>query len=475
MAAPDILFKGIPRGPTRAYTADVIQATAPRLVVIPCTGSFSLAHVAVQAGIPPSAIVCGDISIYSTALGNAIQDTDWRLALTEHAGDIGHAVAAWLDTPMRKAVAVLYAIRVCQYDGDKQHKADHRTELLCNADHYLNQLHERVQAVAQTLGGLTYHPRDMWDTLEAHRHDPDTLILANPPRYSKGYQRMFKGIDQIFTWDEPDAAQFDESDYERLMELLGRSPAHTLMYYATPGEDPTPLWGDPWRAVFADRPGSLRRAAVNWIIANRAPLPATINRARMVSGKGVYPLFDGTVQSDSLLVAQQIKKETGDYYRDLFIHKIDSSGTERYVGLFLDGALLAVVGLHLKTLRTGGGTHQHANQDAANMTFAFSVPHPAYARLHKLTLLSVVSAWFWQDAFGHEQWYVACGAPENVQTTMLTEHPENKTARGILKLDRREPQKTGGYKLSYSAAIVARTREETIGIWLKKWAPQTRA
>jgi hypothetical protein len=92
-----------------------------------------------------------------------------------------------------------------------------------------------------------------------------------------------------------------------------------------------------------------------------------------------------------------------------------------------------------------------------------------------LTLLSVVSAWFWQDVFGHEQWYVACGAPENVQTTMLTEYPENKTARGILKLDRREPQKTGGYKLSYSAAIVARTREETIGIWLKKWAPQTRA
>jgi len=41
-------------------------------VVIPCVGSFSLADTAVGAGVAAEDIVAGDISLYSTALGNAL-------------------------------------------------------------------------------------------------------------------------------------------------------------------------------------------------------------------------------------------------------------------------------------------------------------------------------------------------------------------------------------------------------------------
>jgi len=52
-----------------------------------------------------------------------------------------------------------------------------------------------------------------------------TLLLVNPPRYSGGYDRMFEGVDDVFDWDAPAAAQFVEQDYARLMEMLGGSAA----------------------------------------------------------------------------------------------------------------------------------------------------------------------------------------------------------------------------------------------------------
>jgi|GEM_PF-7124734 len=48
MSNPDILFRGIPRNKTRGYTARVLSAVKPAKVVIPCTGSFSLARLALE-------------------------------------------------------------------------------------------------------------------------------------------------------------------------------------------------------------------------------------------------------------------------------------------------------------------------------------------------------------------------------------------------------------------------------------------
>ncbi len=475
MASPDILFKGIPRGPTRGYTADVIRALQPTRVVIPCTGSFSLAYVARAAGVPPEQIVCGDISLYSTALGHAIMDRDWRLELADERAALA---ADYLDTPTRKAAAVLFMIRVLQYDREEQnvYLRDLQRELVANAEAYLGQLVEQITTIREALGGLTYQARDMWETLEEHRSDPQTLILANPPRYTGGYDRMFKGIAACFDWDPPEAVQFTETDYDRLMELLGASPATTLMYYATQGEDPSPLWGDPWRAIFADRPGNSRRAAINWIVANRAPIKTVVSRTRLEEGEAAFPLFKGAITPEMTLWAKRTSKPVGDYYRDLFIHKLAGSLSETCAALLVDGELMGIAGLHLASLRgIGGGTQDlDLSEQPAHITFAFTVPHAGYRRLHKLTLMSLASRWFWQDLLGKQAWYTIVGPVRYVQTTMLTPYPENKTARGIMDLIRREEQPDGTYKLTYRTAVVDRTRKETLEQWLNKYGHLTK-
>jgi hypothetical protein len=57
---------------------------------------------------------------------------------------------------------------------------------------------------------------------------------------------------------------------------------------------------------------------------------------------------------------------------------------------------------------------------------------------------------------------------------MLTEHPENKTARGILKMIYREKQKDGTFKLAYQGDIIARDRQETLTEWLTRFGTLTK-
>lgn len=440
-----------------------------------------MAHVAREAGVAPSQIVAGDISLYSTALGMAIMGQDWRLEIKPTANErVADLVRPLMTDPISKAAAVLLAIRVFQYEREKptyyhQHR---QRELTANAAFYIEQLREQIQLLHDELHGLTYLPQDMWLTMEQYTDDPGVVNLINPPRYTAGYDRMFKGIDSVFDWDVPEARQFTEKDYARLMEMLGAKPALSLMYYATDGPDPVEEqhWGDPWRSVFADRPGTIGMSAINWIIANRNPVGIEASRARINIGEAKYPLFDKTITEQVDIRALRLDKTVGDFYRDLWIHKLPGSSTEVYVGVFADGHLMSVVGLHLADLRRGKKIKKGEKllEHCASVTFAFTCPHPIYGRLHKLTLMSIVSQWFWEDVLGQEAWFELNGAPKHVKTTMLTVHPENKTARGIMTLDTREQQKDGSYKLTYSAAVIARNRVETVKAWLSKFAEVTK-
>jgi len=474
---PDILFRGIPRGPTRSYTARVISAVKPDLLIVPCTGSFSLAYVARLAGA--ANIVCGDISLYSTAIGNAIMGTDWRLDLKSDDDYAALAKPYLTSDPITKAAAVLLVIRTLQYvrKNQKMYHEHRRRELIRNAPTYIDQLKTQIEAIADLLKGVIYKPQDMWVTMEEYCDREGVINLINPPRYSGGYDRMFRGVDNVFDWDQPQVQQFVEKDYARLMENLGVKPALSLMYYATDGEDPVSLekWGDPWRSVFADRPGKIGHSAINWIIANRDPVGIEANRAKINVGQAKYPLFKGGITPISQIHAIKVDKVTGDWYRDLFIHKLPGSVTEVYIGLFMDGMLMGIAGVHLADYRRGKTIKKGEKMldQCASVTFAFTCPHDGYARLHKLTLMSIASSWFWDDVLRGDRTFELDGPPKHVKTTMLTPHAENKTARGIMTLDTREKQKDGTYKLTYSAVITQRTREMTVGEWLKKFGSKT--
>jgi hypothetical protein len=292
--------------------------------------------------------------------------------------------------------------------------------------------------------------------------------------HNSGYDKMYQGVDEAFEWVQPNVRQFTEDQYAPLMRYLGQAEApHALLYYATPvesGEDPAEEWGVPWKSVFAARPKTGKQAAINWIVANRVPEKANERKLQRSDIEGnpraKFKLFrEGVITADSRLVVVPESREVASYYRDLFVHNLGHLNAERYKVLLLDGKLVATIGLHLQNLRAGGSM-----QGVAKLRFAFSVDHPDYDRLHKLTLSSIISSWFWEDEISDIE-----PAPRAVQTTMLTPHPEVKTARGIFKLKAREKDAdTGWNKITYYADVVDRTPRQTLEVFLSRWAAKSR-
>jgi hypothetical protein len=198
----------------------------------------------------------------------------------------------------------------------------------------------------------------------------------------------------------------------------------------------------------------------------------TASRGKIVAGGAKFPLFTGEISDKTAIKALWVEKQVGDYYRDLFIHRLPGGVTEMYIALIADGFLMGIIGLHLADLRRGKVVKNGDKvlEHCASVTFAFTADHPRYDRLHKNMLMSITSEWFWDDVLGAENWYELNGAPKHVKTTMLTHHPEVKSARGIFKLDTREQQKDGTYKLTYSTATNRRSREATLKEWLTRFA-----
>jgi hypothetical protein len=479
MALADILFKGVPRRFTRGYTSEVIEAEAPSKVVIPCVGAFALASTVVQSGVRPESVEACDISLYSSVIGMYLAGRDLKV----------RAVGRWewlnqyMEDPQGKVAGVSLAIRILQYEAGRQnlYKRERIRELVERQEVYIQQLRRRAEQMHSMLAGIDYRPMDMWELLAKHFPDPQTgevpegadpgstLVLANPPRYEAGYSKMYAGVDDAFRWEAPNVKQFGEDQYVPLMRYMGHEKApHTLVYYATPvgsSEDPAELWGSPWRSVFAARPKTGRQAAINWIVANREAKTGKKLQRSDVEGtvRGKYKLFrEGVISAESDMRVQVESKEVASYYRDLLVHNLGMANAERYKVLLIDGKLVATIGLHLQNLRAGGSM-----QGVAKLRFAFSVDHPEYDKLHKLTLLSIISSWFWEGELGDIE-----PPPRAVQTTMLTPYPEVKTARGIFKLRGREKDKDSGMnRLTYYADVVDRTAKETIEEFLRRWGP----
>lgn len=479
MPIPDILFKGVPRRYTRGYTADVIRAVRPEKIVIPCVGAYALATTCIEAGIAPNRIEACDISLYSSVIGAMLSDNHFRLEpLGQWADVFGSYLQDGTETSpavaVRRVAAVVVGIRICQYQAkrDTLYTRERIREVRDRLPYYLEQAYGVAAGVGERLHGLQYRAEDMWDLLGRHRaYNERTLILLNPPRYTGGYDKMYQGVEAMFDWDEPSVQQFTEDGYEPLVRLLDEGP-RTLLYYATPAdtaEDPSYLWGHPWRSVFAARPKTGRTAAVNWIVSNRPDATkALLHRSDIEDHvKAKYKLFsEGEITPNSVLQVVPETKQVSSYYRDLLVHNLPMANAERYKVLLLDGKLLATVGLHLQNLRAGGSM-----QGIAKLRFAFSCTHPQYARLHKLTLLSVVSSWFFEEEIGDIE-----EMPRAVQTTMLTPYPEAKTARGIFRRVATEyDEELRMNKITYYADLVHRTPQETVREWLRRWGQVSHA
>jgi hypothetical protein len=177
------IFLGVTPRPMRSYLLERFREAKDKhqRLVLPCSGRFTDAETAVNAGWDPARIEASDISLFSSLIGyRAAGKSTGALGVrfSEFLADFQEYVGTPLET-----AAVMLGLKVCQLNQNNNYDAEIIEELLTNRANYLNQMFESTEGLINRLKGINYEIRDVLDHWESGTQDPNACCYVSPPGY----------------------------------------------------------------------------------------------------------------------------------------------------------------------------------------------------------------------------------------------------------------------------------------------------
>jgi hypothetical protein len=187
-------------------------------VLIIGAGNFTTA-AALRAGGYTGRIYCCDVSLYTSVLGAYL--SDGKLLISENQDcpeqlsglfrgesllDIAASVSLLYDLREVWKMSNPYQVRVVE-----QYRA--------KWDDLLQATKKKLEIYKASLSPLEYEARDGFDVLE--KSDPAAHVIAFPPTYSKGYERLEKLLRASLTWEAPPYREMTDKATD-LYELISR-------------------------------------------------------------------------------------------------------------------------------------------------------------------------------------------------------------------------------------------------------------
>lgn|GEM_PF-464217 len=473
-AAPGVLFVGNSAAQDRAFYRKVFAALPARgysRYVEVGVGSYAVALVAANAGIPPGCMETSDVTLYSSIVGTCIAGGDLGRLGVHLDGDPvnlppGNVVdqAAWL--------LYVQLLARTQAKAKVDYWANLVTDLEQRPELHQAAIRDSLTGLVARLSGLRYQPMCMWDHIVQVADDPHTVIAVDPPTYRAGYEKFFD-TDGRLTWREPPYAVFDpEVDMQRLADLMADRKALLLFLQ----EDETGKAAYP-RPVFAHPIGPGRTA---YVVSNRPDEvfaitggPRVSPRSAVITAAADLPVLPYThqVSQDSRIELRPVRQAVVDYYRDLWMHRLAAgrpSGNYPLLVL-IDGHVGGIICYSIDPMKR---KRPHTTKWVNHMvlSFAFGAPH----RQLRLTRLITAIA-LRRDTALTAVWNTAAtlylSVSEGVITVETTRHPEAKGLRGLMKLTSRDAH-PDGFKLIYEAPWTDKTVAEVLADFVakeKKW------
>lgn len=442
------IFLGVPPADLRNALAEYLSIRKYDKYIVPCAGRFATVNTMINAGIKPENIITSDISLFTSLLGSHITGKN----INELDIKISEEIPI---SEENYAASVFLAMKIAQIDPKNYYMQSIQDELKSNAPLYTTHISEQINNLKQTLQGITYEVKDLWEELEEWENK-DVLICINPPAYTKGYTRMYDFHGKI-TWNEPKIKEFDpKTDYKKMCEWLKDSHA-TVISTRFHNLDAVPF---NWLALFAKYYNPER---TDYLITNKKIAPVGITRPRMNLEK---PL-DIPISSDKDIISEDSKisflpvhPKVGEYYRDLFIHRLGATSCEQSYLALLNGKIFGVIGLNMREIYKG-------TSDYCFQVYAIARQLKT-GHLQRLLLKSITC----NEFADHIDWKVfGC---KGMKTVYLAKFPEVRYNKNILKLIKKERLKNGLWKLKYITDWHNKTYKECLKDWLNEKQRTTR-
>lgn len=426
----------------------------------PCSGLLAMSMVAHKiGGYEPRNMGASDVGLLQSVVGYVMMgkpldelEIGYEGAPMPLTGDVVADAAQIMYLQLRTRIA-------------QKPPSPYWTEMLRSIDlkkeFHLDSFRKQLERMSGALAGISYRPMGIFEHLDAVADDPHMVITANPPSYKGAYERFFdaKGV---ITWAAPSYEVFNaDTDLPALYERYKDAKA-LLMVNQGAGEigksAGPPVWGQHYgrghyRYVWSNRPDEVRAL--------------TDQRVKPLSVKLAEPLkctiipYDYQVRPDSTVTIDEIAQPNAAYYKELWLHKLDSSNASNNFGIFIDGYLAGIGGYDPGPI-IGLRTPESSYRDCVLLTYCTAAPHRY--RLTKLATLLALNRNAVERCLPTRFHPLA----QRVITAQLTPYPEAKGYRGIMKIASRKVDKKYGYRLIYVAPIRDETYTQAVQWWIAR-------
>lgn len=409
---------------------------------LPAVGQFSLATSALAAGYAPENIWASDNNLYSDIIGSLLREDNPQPVYELCAED--EAIGSAFTGKMERAAYVLYTMKRAEL-GRAEHFAEQLEDLEANMEWHMGVICKSLSAMIKPFMGIHYQHGTARDVCE-HACLPGSVVVVPAPlnknmdyRGHIAYER-----DEVAGWAKEFPALYEMTELLETVYLWTGVKASAAAAYSS-------------GIVYAKE---YKPSKVDFCLTNNPEAFAdrgleSFNRKKY----GAYPLpiwgFHDELTEDSKIRFVAVEVGVALYYRDLWAHKLGTTGGDFFALMIVDDKVFGVLGFMLRDLRTWAQPYLPLNA-------GFNAPSAVYRRANRLLLWCLVTQEF-------KDFAVYASTKQNhifeiiaLRTTCMSKYRKMKGLNGIMEVVARERMDNGGYKIIYEAEFSKNTIAEVL-------------
>jgi hypothetical protein len=208
------MFIGAINENLRAVVAEIAHRWKGANVYVGCTGNATVERIVSQ--FAPSELHGNDVSLYSCVLGSHLAGNDIEVRVQRPDWE-------WLTQYLTGGVGTIATLLLCMemFQSADRQEVYHLRMIKAYQKQWPDLMQKTIEKVTAALDGIVLKSFFAGDVVDFCAMAPEDCVFACfPPTYNKGYERLYKKVDEIFAWDQPSYAMFDDNRYIELIETM---------------------------------------------------------------------------------------------------------------------------------------------------------------------------------------------------------------------------------------------------------------
>lgn len=437
-----------------------IKRIKPKRVLVPFSGNFVIEQI---AGIVDKNIevVCTDVSLYSRAIGYAINDTKSEIKLKEEYAKEFPAFQGDLN-PVETAACIIFFTELGKALSKKDKIPYYKSlykDAKSNQNAYKEQIIEKIEKFKSNLGKVTFLGTDGVDLARSAKKGD--FVFYDPPVILGDYEKQFQQLCDCFNFDEPEYTQMTDEVKDEDLKIINESGAHC--YYRT--NNPVDDLDGSYKEVFRYKYDYHKHYCVYANKCKNDKNNTWVGRFNPLKEEAVsYPIMmaDDEITENSKVKILKVSSKVSNHYRLLWVKKAEMKDTGFAYLVFVNEKVVGVIQL-MEGVKFGS--------DLAVLMSDPATPTSKYKRLSKL-IIYLASTEEMLEQFNEDTLWEHVG----LTTRVFTNAAVSMKYRGLFKLVERKEDKNGFYKyclIYQNRDKIFKTSKEALQAWVRKHAKVT--